>query len=83
MILTCASLLEAKLTKTQDFPSIDYLVCYGVLLGPTYPLKLLKLTLDFVQQETLFEELFHLPQCPFYPVYIDITLHYLFCSLSK
>lgn len=82
MILTCATLLEEKL-PTHSLPSIDYLVCYGVVLGPTYPLKLLKLTLDFVKQETLFEELFNLPPCPFYPVYIDIILRYLLHSIRE
>lgn len=52
MVLTCATLLETRLlslTSTQELPPLDSLVCYGLLQGPTYSLKLLKLTVDFVQ----------------------------------
>ena len=69
-------------TSTQEPPPLDSVVCYGVLQGDTYPLKLLKLTIDFLQQNTLFEELFVLEPSPFYPVYIDIILNYLYHSLS-
>lgn len=85
MVVTCATLLEDRLkslSSAQELGSIDNIVCYGVLIGSKYPLKLLKLTLDFSGQEMVFEERFHLDQCCFYPVYIDILLNHLLHSLS-
>jgi hypothetical protein len=85
MVVTCATLLENRLKclkNAQELRSIDSIVCYGVLIGSKYPLKLLKLTLDFSGQEMVFEERFHLHQCCFYPVYIDIVLNHLLQNLS-
>ncbi len=83
MVLTCATLLEERLSSPSSTPELfDTLVCYGVLLGVPYPLKLLKLTIDFVKEDMVFEERFSLNVCLFSPIYIDLVLHYVFQSVD-
>ena len=75
MVLLCATQLERVITsKPKDAESIGSLVCYGIQLGLPIPLKLLKLTNDFNNQEMEFKELFSLPKCALYGAYIDIYL---------
>ena len=45
--------------------------------GPTYSLKLVKLSINFNTQTLVFEELFNLPPCPFYPVYVDVVIDHM------
>ena len=54
---------ELPVNRTLTPPPSDdsqntSLVCYGILLGPMYPLKLLKPTLDFSSRNMYFEELY-------------------------
>ena len=83
MVLLCATLLERVITsKPKDAESIGSLACYGIQLGLPIPLKLLKLTIDFDNQEMEFKELFSLPKCAHYGAYIDISLNYVFEALK-
>ena len=84
MILTCSMLLERKLKATMteaELESIGTLTCYGMMMGQTYALKLLKLTIDFKRDTTQFEELFSLDPCSLYPAYVDMVIEYIFHSL--
>ena len=62
--------------------AINLLSYYGVTLGPTYPLKLVKLTVDFDSEGLLYEELFTLSPCAFYPVYVDMCILHVVESLK-
>ena len=80
MLMTCAEVLRRQLdmrTTPEGFESIRTLSCYGMLLGPVYALKLLKLTLQFGQHGVQFEELFHLAPCSVSHVYVDIIMEYM------
>ena len=82
MIVTCATLLESKILAGDDVLSAERLIYYGLMMGPTCSLKLLKLTLDFENEQTLYETLFHLPPCSFYPVYVDIAIDHIFKNVK-
>ena len=82
MVLLCASILEKMLvSKPEDAASIKCVTCYGVQLGPSCPLKLLKLTINF-DGAMQFEELFVLRECALYGAYIDITLDYVVRAIT-
>ena len=73
MVLLCAHKLEHIVTCTpQDVESLQVLTCYGMQVGLSYPLKLLKLTMDFQDHELEFQELFKGPVGVFQGAYIDI-----------
>ena len=81
MVLTCSVLLKRKIemvTSTTELEQIDTLTCYGTIIGPTYSLSLLQLTIDFEDSKFQFEELFKLRPCVLYPAYIDITMNHIF-----
>lgn len=56
---------------------ITIVTCYGICLGGTYPLKILKLTVDFENQICKYEEQLSLGQCAAYAAYIDIGISYI------
>lgn len=78
MLLLCSRLLVDKINEMTD---VETLTCYGVHLGATYKLKLLKLTLDFSKENIVYEEIFTLEPCAFYPAFIDISIFHVFQSL--
>ena len=50
MVLTCTTLVKQTLkavTTAAEIKIVNAFSCYGVLIGPTYSLKLLKLSIDF------------------------------------
>ena len=86
MVLTTTTLLQSKiraLTTPAELRVINTLSCYGLLLGPSYSLKLLKLSIDFNKQTLVFEELFKLSPCLLYPVYVDIAIDDMFKLLES
>lgn len=82
MLLLCTKLLVNKILQSDDTANIKVLTCYGLQLGLTYKLKLLKLNVDFNQAFLQYEELFELDPCAFYPVYIDISIFHVLESLK-
>ena len=80
MVLTSTTLLKRRIMASNpaQLQSINTLSCYGILIGPTYSLKFLKLSIDFSKQALFFEELFALSPCLLYPVYVDITIDHIF-----
>ena len=84
MILLCAALLtDMVASQPEHAESIWSLTCYGVQVGFSYPIKLLKLTIDFENRKVHFKELFNKPVCAFQGAYIDIALNYVFEALKK
>ena len=82
MVLLSYNLLEKIISSNpEDVESIDTVSCYGVQMGMSCPLKLLKLTIDFAKQAMMFKELFALPRCAIYGAYIDISINYVFQAL--
>ena len=81
MLLLCSTLLIEILNKSNA-DGIEVLSCYGIQIGITYPLKILKLTIDFSKDKVLYEELFSLSPCAFYPVYVDMCMEYILQSLT-
>ena len=83
MLLLCSCMLLMKLNANPcEADAINLLSCYGVTLGPAYPLKLVKLTVDFNSEGLLYEELFTLSPCTFYPVYVDMCILHVVESLK-
>ena len=58
------------------FP-LKIMTCYGMQMGSSYPLKILKLVMDFENSLCDYEEQFCLHLCAVYPAYIDIGLSYI------
>ena len=84
MVLLCAHKLEQVVTSIpQDADSLQVLTCYGVQVGLSYPLKLLKLTMDFQHHILEFHELFNGPVGVFQGAYIDSALNYVFDALKS
>ena len=78
MMLLASCLLRKSIEKNpDDAESINLLTCYGLQLGSTYPLKIIKLTIDFHKCKCEYEEQFILYPCSVYPAYIDIALNYI------
>ena len=66
MVLTSTTLLQRKIkavTTPVELQVINTLSCYGLLMGRTYSLKFLKLSIDSNKQTLVFEELFKLSPC--------------------
>lgn len=83
MVLLCAHKLEHIVRSTpQDAESLQVLTCYGMQVGLSYPLKLLKLTMDFQDHQLEFQELFNGPVGVFQGAYMDIALNYVFNALK-
>ena len=81
MVLTCATVLEYKLELSTA--EIDSITCYGLLVGMEYPVTLVKLTIDFIARNMLFEQLCRLRPDPFHGARIDMALNYLCESLMN
>ena len=82
MMLISSLVLLRKLEKRPEAAeSIRVITCYGLQMGPTYPLKILKLTIDFENSLCKYEEQFKLYPCGVYSAYIDIALAYILQSL--
>ena len=78
MMLLTSRLLWRKLEEDPgNADSIKFLTCYGLQLGSTYPLKYIKLTINFEECKCEYEEQLILYPCSVYLAYIDITLNYI------
>ena len=81
MVLTSTALLKRKIetlkTPATELQTLATPSCYGMLIGPTYSLKLLKLSKDFENQTLMFEELFVLSPYVLYPMYVDMTIDHI------
>ena len=89
MMVQCASSLYRVLTWQQtrkrkreqtahDIPDIQLVTCYGMRCGGKFPLKILKLTMDFTNKSICFEEHFNLRvESMFYPPCVDRALKYI------
>ena len=85
MVLTCAIQLTRILDvfrTPEDLENIKILTCYGMAMGPTYDLKLLKLCINFDQGTLIFEELLKVKPCSVYPAYVDIIIQHIFAQLK-
>lgn len=82
MMLISSVMLRNKLTnKPTEADSINIVTCYGMQMGPTYPLRIIKLTMDFETNKAKYEEQFCLFPCSVYPAYIDLGLEYILMRL--
>ena len=83
--MTCAIQLTRILDvfrTPEDLENIKILTCYGMVMGPTYDLKLLKLCINFDQGTLIFEELLKVKPCSVYPAYVDIIIQHIFAQLK-
>ena len=80
MLLLCSKLLVHKVLNDTDSADSTLLTSYGVLLGPTYALKVLKMTLNFDNGGLLYEELFKLDACLHYPAFVDMCIFFVLGS---
>ena len=75
MLVLCSGLLRQKFKECpSDAEKINILCCYGLQLGLPYPLKVLKLTVDFEPGKV---ELLNASVSFFYPVHIDVSINLL------
>ena len=82
MLVLCSGLLRQKFKECpSDAEKINNLCCYGLQLGLPYPLKVLKLTVDFESGQVIYEELLNACASFYYPVYIDMCLFHLVNNL--
>ena len=82
MVLLSSNLLARNITSNpNDAESINVISCFGVQMGVSCPLKLLKLSIDFENCTMIFKELFHIPRCALYGAYVDISINYAFQAL--
>ena len=81
MMVQCASNLHRVLTRERtahDIPDIQLVTCYGMHCGGKFPLKILKLTMDFTNKSICFEEHFNLRvDSLYYPPCVDRALKYI------
>ena len=75
MLLLCSKLLVHKVLNDTDSADITLLTSYGVLLGPTYALKM---TLNFDNGALLYEELFKLDPCLHYPAFVGMCIFFVY-----
>ena len=64
-------------------PEVTCVTVYGVQIGTSYPVKLLKVTMDFDTETVHFQELFASPMCPSGGAYVDMSLQYIFQALDQ
>ena len=81
MLVLCSGLLRQKLKECpSDAEKIIILCCYGLQLGLPYPLKVLKLTVDFESGEVKYEELLNASES-FFTLCILMCLFHLVNNL--
>ena len=84
MIMTCGKLLQKIIKNNADEArNVRCLIVYGVQIGLTYPVKLLKVTMDFDAEMVQFHELFNSYIDPNAGAYIDMALQYVFQALGQ
>ena len=74
MILLTSALLVLKVEAGEE---IEHMTSYGVLMGPSYRLKVLKLHIGFEDGTLTFEEQFSIDPSPVQAVHIDRVLDYV------
>ena len=78
MMLASSVLLRRGIIENPTAAaSINVITCYGLQIGPTYPLKIFQMIMDFAESSCRYEEQFCLYPCGVYPAYIDIALNYI------
>ena len=78
MMVLCSVLLKKILVKSPgNAESLNILSCYGLQIGMSCPLKILKLSIDFEKGNITYEELFSQHRCPFSHIYIDCALQHV------
>ena len=83
MVLLCAKMLyESVSSEPENAEEISSLTCFGAQFGLTYPMKLLKLKMDFDERNMSFKELFVAPVGPASGAYMDLLLCYIFQALK-
>ena len=84
MIVTCVKLLQKIIQASVDAaPEVTCLTVYGVQIGISYPVKLLKVTTDFDTETLCFQELFASPVYPSGGAYVDMSLQDIFQALDQ
>ena len=74
MILLTSALL---LLKVKGGEEITHMTSYGMLMGLGYPLKVLKLNIDFEEGTLVFEEQFSISPSPMHAVNVDRVIGYI------
>ena len=74
MILLTSALL---LLKVEGGEEITHMTSYGILMGLGYPLKVLKLNMDFEDGTLCFEQQFSISPSPMHAVNIDRAIDYI------
>ena len=80
MVLTATHILRRRLKMCpEDAKAMESVTTYGMQMGITCPVKVLKLTLNFCRETSCFEELFSKElfskeHCPFTHVFRDMAL---------
>ena len=83
MMLLCGRTLAKKMKKRpEDAESITCLTCYGVQVGLSYPVRLLKLSMDFTNNRIKYTELFYARTSLCHGAHIDLSLNYIFNALK-
>ena len=78
MMVQCASNLQRVLQAERIAHDIQSVTCYGMHCGGKFPLKILKLTVDFTNNSLSFEEHFNQRvDSVYYPPCIDRALKYI------
>ena len=84
MVLLCTKILQERISSDPDSAEeLSSLVCYGCQFGLTYPVKLLKLKVDFEEGAMSFRQLFYSPPSPAAGALMDLLLEYTFQALKS
>ena len=82
MMVLCSVLLKKILVESPgNAESLNIISCYGLQIGMSCPLKILKLSIDFEKGNMTYEELFSQHRCPFCHIYIDCALQHVISCL--
>ena len=78
MLLLSTTLLVNKIKECPNkAEGINILTCYGLQIGLDFPLKILKLTIDFSENTMEYKELLNVPPTALHHAYIDLALQYV------
>ena len=82
MMVLCSVLLKKILVESPgNAESLNIISCYGLQIGMSCPLKILKLSIDFEKGNMTYEQLFSQHRCPFSHIYIDCVLQHVISCL--
>ena len=80
MLLLTAGLLLQQIEAGEE--NIKHMTGYGILIGHCYPLKVLKLSVNFEEGSQMFQEYYSIPPNPASWVYIDMVIQYVMEHLT-